>query len=464
MKWGDDEIDNLFRQRTDDLSFEYKNEYWEDFEASLPVSDVLESAPEGSAHNIDALYRAKSNNLSFEYNSSYWDEMAAMLPNNKKRLDFLWFFTSFVFVGLISSLFFINGPITTEKDVNYSADNLYNKNGTNNKNKNSSGDVESSIAESNVKGDNNSSNQETLASQNELNASSVENGASSTDNTANRVAGPVISSSANNVVTITSLENENSAPVHSVNDSQITEPEFSQTPKVSTTSEQEIILATKELEMGIIDRDLAPSSFKTLKVPVTTNLYIELNGGISQALTSPSESIASSLGLGIGTSFQKGRFIFTTGVNAIMSNHSDMLLSREAKVYGFGSELYRYNLEYKQTYSLEGVFTVGYKLGRHTISIGCRPSYMLNSRVIINQQGPQGIERNDVYGFMDGLNRFGIKPMVGYSVNLSHGLILGINVGAQVVQTVNEEFVNGQNSQLPIDGQIYLRKLIRFGK
>jgi hypothetical protein len=147
-----------------------------------------------------------------------------------------------------------------------------------------------------------------------------------------------------------------------------------------------------------------------------------------------------------------------------MSNYSDMLLSREAKVYGFGSELYRYNLEYKQTYSLEGVFTVGYKLGRHTISIGCRPSYMMNSRVIINQQGPQGIERNDVYGFMDGLNRFGIKPMVGYSVNLSHGLVLGINVGAQVVQAVNEEFVNGQNSQLPIDGQIYLRKSIRFGK
>ena len=125
MKWGDDEIDNLFRQRTDDLSFEYKNEYWEDFEGSLPVSDVVESAAEGAVHDIDALYRAKSKSLSFEYNSSYWDEMAAMLPNNKKRLDFLWFFTSFVFVGLISSLFFINGPITTEKDVNYSADNLY---------------------------------------------------------------------------------------------------------------------------------------------------------------------------------------------------------------------------------------------------------------------------------------------------------------------------------------------------
>ncbi|HHZ81372.1 MAG TPA: hypothetical protein EYN64_01395 [Flavobacteriales bacterium] len=181
-------------------------------------------------------------------------------------------------------------------------------------------------------------------------------------------------------------------------------------------------------------------------------------------MTSPSESTTSSLGFGIGTSFQKGRFIFTTGVNAIMSNHSDMLLSREAKVYGFGSELYRYNLEYKQTYSLEGAFTVGYILGRHTISLGCRPSYMINSRVIINQEGPEGFERNDVYGFMDGLNRFGIKPMIGYSINLSHGLVFGINVGAQLVQTVNEEFVNGKNSQLPIDGQLYLRKLIKFRK
>ena len=131
MKWGDDEIENLFRQRTDDLSFEYKNEYWEDFEASLPVSDVVESSPEESVNDIDTLYKEKSNSLSFEYNSSYWDEMAAMLPNNKKRLDFLWFFTSFVFVGLISSLFFINGPVTAEREIIYSAENLDSKNGTN---------------------------------------------------------------------------------------------------------------------------------------------------------------------------------------------------------------------------------------------------------------------------------------------------------------------------------------------
>ena len=359
MKWGDDEIDNLFRQRTDDLSFEYKNEYWEDFEGSLPVSDVVESAAEGAVHDIDALYRAKSKSLSFEYNSSYWDEMAAMLPNNKKRLDFLWFFTSFVFVGLISSLFFINGPITTEKDVNYSADNLYNKN---EKNKNSSGDLERSIAEGNVMVENNSSNQETYTSQNELSTSSSQNDAFSTDIIPNRAASPSIFSNFDNVGAITSQENDISELLHSENDSHNTDIEFDQSVEETIASEQEIILATKKIEMGTIDRELALSSFKTLKVPVTTNLYVELNGGISQALTSPSESIASSLGLGVGTSFQKGRFIFTTGVNAIMSNYSDMLLSREAKVYGFGSELYRYDLEYKQTYSLEGVFTVGYKL------------------------------------------------------------------------------------------------------
>ena len=461
MKWGDDEIDNLFQQRTDDLSFEYKNEYWKEFEASLPVSGVVESAPEESVNDVDALYREKSNSLSFEFKSSYWDEMAAMLPTNKKRLDFLWFFTSFVFVGLISSMFFMNIPVIVENDTNYSAENLNIQPETNKK---LSGVVDRSIGESNVKVENNSSNQAKPTSQNELNGSSFENGSVPVDITSNRVATPYIFSNANNVGFNSSRENDNSAPIDSENDSQITEVEFSQTAIASTASEQEIILATKKLEMGTIDRELAQSIFKNVKVPLKTNLYIELNGGISQALTSPSESTVSILGLGIGTSFQKGRFIFTTGLNAIMSNHSDMSLSREAKVYGFGSELYRYNLEYKQTYSLEGAFTVGYILGRHTISLGCRPSYMMNSRVIINQEGPEGFERNDVYGFMDGLNRFGIKPMIGYSVNLSHGLVFGINVGAQVVQTVNEEFVNGKNSQLPIDGQLYLRKLIKFRK
>ena len=119
------------------------------------------------------LYTEKSNSLSFEFKSSYWDEMAAMLPTNKKRLDFLWFFTSFVFVGLISSMFFMNIPVIVENDTNYSAENLNIQPETN---KRSSGIVERSIGESNVKVENNSNRQGQSTSQNELNGSSFENG------------------------------------------------------------------------------------------------------------------------------------------------------------------------------------------------------------------------------------------------------------------------------------------------
>lgn len=459
MKWGDDEIDKLFRQRTEDLSFEYKKEYWKEFEAERLVADTLENTQLEPAHTIDALYKEKANSLSFEYNSAYWDEMAAMLPNNRKRLDFLWFFTSFVFVGLISSLFFINGPKTDEKDIIYS---IEHSESTIRKNEHLSVIEESSIDQSNKKVEdelNLLSEQVTHNTVNEIN--SIENTTVSID----RTTIPAFSSNGTivNVEDNSSHGNDNNTLVHAENEAEITDTEII-LKGANTPAEQGIILVPKKMNVATIDRELAQSVLKNVKVPVKTNLYVELNGGLSQALTAPSESTTSSLGLGIGTSFQKGRFIFTSGVNAIISNHSDMVLSREAKVYGFGSELYRYNLEYKQTYSLEGAFNVGYIFGRHTISLGFRPSYMLNSRVIIEQQGPVGNDRNDVYGFMEGLNRFGFKPMLGYSVNLSHGLVLGINVGTQLVPTVNEEFVNGENSHFPIDGQLYLRKLIRFGK
>jgi hypothetical protein len=65
---------------------------------------------------------------------------------------------------------------------------------------------------------------------------------------------------------------------------------------------------------------------------------------------------------------------------------------------------------------------------------------------------------------MDGLKRFGLKPMIGYSWSVMPGMELGVNVGIQVMPQINEDFINGINNKLPIDGQVYFRKTIDFRK
>jgi len=57
--------------------------------------------------------------------------------------------------------------------------------------------------------------------------------------------------------------------------------------------------------------------------------------------------------------------------------------------------------------------------------------------------------------------RFGVKPTLGYSYRINNWTI-GANVGVQLMQSVNEDLINGFNNQFPIDGQIYLRRTIRL--
>ena len=57
---------------------------------------------------IDKLAREGAANSSVEYKNEYWTEFEAMLPASGKR-DILWFFTAFLFVGLLGTSFVLNG-------------------------------------------------------------------------------------------------------------------------------------------------------------------------------------------------------------------------------------------------------------------------------------------------------------------------------------------------------------------
>ena len=55
---------------------------------------------------IDKLANESAANSSIEYKNEYWTEFEAMLPVTGKK-DFLWFFTAFLFVGLLGTSFVI---------------------------------------------------------------------------------------------------------------------------------------------------------------------------------------------------------------------------------------------------------------------------------------------------------------------------------------------------------------------
>jgi len=401
---------------------------------------------------IDNMYKESAENVSFEYKDEYWKEMEALLPKSRGR-DFLWFFTAFLFVGIIGVTPFVTQSSNTD---NKSIAQI---------------DVESNHLQTSTEKQSTSEQKldNTITSEEETQVVSAPNnsnpnnskqkGLSSTDgsmNSSSKATKPTIKSKIDDAL--------NDEPAKQnlliVNDGNKTE----------ATNDKKI---DNEIgDLPIRDIDIRPLYLNIEALPpyeIETTSYIDfyaqLMGGVSQSLSIPSDAISNSYGLGFGAQVHKGQFQFTTGLNALISNHNDLQLNRTAKVYGFGSDVYNFNIDYKQIYSLELLLEAGYQFGRHQVNVGLRPSYAFSSKVRLNElnmDGNQSVvnssETRDVYGYMDGINQLGLKPMIGYSFNLTPSIVLGANVGVQLMPSINQDFLSGSNRLYPIDGQVYFRK------
>ncbi|NRA12975.1 MAG: hypothetical protein HRT57_13560 [Crocinitomicaceae bacterium] len=82
MKWTDKDIDKLYSEGSEGLSFEYKEGYWDEFDAQLSEAENADGAKEPlSDAEIDSVYAASSAGLAFDYKNNYWDEFNASLPD-----------------------------------------------------------------------------------------------------------------------------------------------------------------------------------------------------------------------------------------------------------------------------------------------------------------------------------------------------------------------------------------------
>ena len=125
-----------------------------------------------------------------------------------------------------------------------------------------------------------------------------------------------------------------------------------------------------------------------------------------------------------------------------------------------------HNLNYKSLYAIEGVLALTRNFGRHGVTVGIRPSYLMSTKVDYTRidEKEQVSQRNELIGFTDGINRFGLKPTLGYSFMLNEKWNTGINLGVQTMETFKEDFITKDNNRFPIDGQIYIRRNIQLRK
>ncbi|MCO4815169.1 MAG: hypothetical protein KC454_10675 [Flavobacteriales bacterium] len=430
-----------------------------------------------SDKEIDNLFKENAYIKSFEYKDEYWKEMEAMLPS-KKGKDFLWMFTSIAFIGLLfmSEVIGENG-INSKSQVNdsliaesYSQQSL-------NENKSEVIDDEV-VSEQMEQMEEMSANNESNDSSN-LDNSSVEKPEKAISNAINGSATSIdldekTTNTTSAVSIITSNKRENNISVNSdlisvVDDSGDGTIKNNQSTNNHNFNIQEVLslkpLINIEGSVSLREIQSSEAPIASPIKPIQAKVYIAALGSLSQSMITPSDKVSSSFGLGAGVQFRKGGFLFNLGLNGTIGIHNDILLSRESKVYGFGSTFYKYELKYNNIYSLEGDLAVGFQLRKSIFSVGVRPSYVVGTKVgMRTEENGTSFNQESYYGYLDGINRFGIKPMIGYTYKFGSSLTLGLNLGMQLMSLVKDDFVNGVSNKFPIDGQLILKKTLNFNK
>lgn len=476
---NDAEMDALFKKSADAIAVSYNADFWDEFSASLPVIVATEEVADGE---VDAMYRKSAAELAFEYKPSYWDEMLALL-NRRRRPDFLWFGLSGFFATLlVGTILFQHEPLHDLQGIAVRLSLAT----TSELTENAPEPTLDRTRSNEVTASDGSSDDTNLTAGNAITPrNATANGASSNQGTTPSVS-PTTPQGIVSQVVVGPIEPTNpqfgvqqTPNILSIND---------RLPKLlsindgsargieSTLPRRLKPLSTTELAVNMVDGELLATPVPPVpqaKQDAIFAPYIQGLFGVSQSLITPSEYYAYSYGLGVGVLMHKRNFTYSGGANVIVENFKDMHLSRTAKVYGFGSDLYRYDLHYKQLYTAELDLNVGYNVNRHRFNVGLRPSFTFGSLVDIaessvSSQNGQMIEnsmkRAREYGFMEGIQRWGIRPSFGYAYTFRGNLTLGVNFGMELLPSINEEFINGANNRLPLDGQLYLRKNLTFKK
>ena len=423
-----------------------------------------------SDQEIDKVFKENADANSFEYKEAYWNEMEALLPKSGGK-DFLWMFTSFAFIGLLltagvvgeNRMATINegqATLIAERSIEMSDEfrNTQDSKITNSSiEENLPGIIgrENDSKEDETEFINRGTENENLLQNDKLSIFEVDLIDQTIPANSEELNNPSINKKVSGLNNNISSDKERLANILAL-DLMVVSPIGALAPKPHGNVEGEYV------NKSILSSQLpivAPIK------PIQTKFYIAALGGVSQSMITPSSKVSSSLGLGAGLQLRKGSFLFNVGLNGTVCIHNDIVLSRESKVYGFGSTYYRSELKYNHIYSLEGDFSVGYQLRKSIFSIGIRPSYVVGTKVGMRmQENESEFVQEKHYGYLEGINRLGLKPMIGYAYKFGAGLSLGINLGVQLTPLVMDEYVNGMSNKFPIDGQLILKKSLNFKK
>jgi hypothetical protein len=390
--------------------------------------------------DIDQLFRDSANQLNVPFQESYWTEMEALLPQTKTKKGLGWIFGGTIAcLGLISTLFFSENIVKSEDSTNKVA-NIQTKN----------------IAHSSSVYPIQFIQAKTVSAENVV------------LNTGNKSINRSLEKQASKIVILKTdlYAGSSETPLEVQNINLVAQNQIELPAQIELAAESEEQFSIERLPLLSFPNhaiSLATSNFKSLNLNRKSNtLYVQIGVGLTESFLQTNErNWMPTLNIGAGYQYSPKGFGFTAGLNLNTTFSNNLEINRKSKVYNFGSTNYEQNFSYKQIYTLELPVSIDFRKNKQTFSLCISPTFIASSLMRFSQSENGNLSHDEYYiGQKVGLNHFGLKPSVGYQLELAKGWNLGIQLNTQLMKQVDDSQFIGELRDNPLSGQITIRKTI----
>jgi hypothetical protein len=206
---------------------------------------------------------------------------------------------------------------------------------------------------------------------------------------------------------------------------------------------------------------LQVSNLKSVSPLYKWTLYFDFSASMGQApmITSSGSNLYSGFGIGTGINYSNGIWNINAGINSTFSTSNNLMVSERQKIHGFGAKTFDNEIKYKQLYQLELPLFVFIKKNNQAFQFGIVPSLFLGTKIQYESiSNDEVIISNTSYGNYIGTSSFGLKPSIGYLYKITPTIQIGGNIQMQLISQTMNNYFNGNQRHLPLNGQIFIRK------
>ncbi len=411
---------------------------------------------------LDQLFRDASQQKTFEFKDEFWEEFERILPEKKgkKKIGVFWWLNSgLLVVAIISGGFFLSSkkasPQLAKNELNSvlsisSNSNIHHQN----------------VAVPEMK--NKKVNSITQKKSDKLDYIS-----NTKPNYHNKISS--INSITNNseIKVLNNSKNQDNELVSSQkSDVNLNGIETLNTQKKAIEKSIVEVLNNNQEEIGLLDRkqfdlNLYPTYIKNGIYASKTKKWKAYIDGFYSVNQSPiinstnGSNLSNGFGLGVGFIRSKSMWQLTGGLNVVAQQYSNLTINDRVKVYGFGVKNYQEDIYYRSLYTVEIPIYLGYSINNHSIQLGIVPGYLMATKLdYVLMLNNQIQEESSTYNYKKGLTNFMLKPSLKYSFKLAPTWQIGAMIQVQAISPIAKNIFTGIQNNHPLNGQLFIRKIL----